>query len=180
MCWNEWRRRSIKGGRHLCRSAILLLILASCSFLCAADRVQELQQHFDHESRATGKIKLLDKLAQAQFDAAAKAGKDDDFLSLGLTFEKYRDNARAAFDLLKKQEPDADHHPNGYRQLELQVRRGIREVEETLHGVPDEVRPPLRLVRQDLIDLDDALIRDLFPRRTQDPQKVPPVPESKP
>jgi hypothetical protein len=46
--------------------------------------------------------------------------------------------------------------------------------------VPDVVRPPLRIVRQDLIDLDDTLIRELFPRRTPEPKKVPPVPESKP
>jgi hypothetical protein len=180
MCWNEWRKRSIDNRCRGPWTAVSLLLLVSYPLLPAADRLQELQQHFDKETHASGKIKALEKLGEAQFAAAAKAGKDDDFLALGLTFEKYRDNARSAFDLLKKQEPDADHHPNGYRQLELQVRRGIREVEETLHGVPDEVRPPLRIVRQDLIDMDDELIRDLFPRRTQDPQKVPPPPESKP
>jgi hypothetical protein len=180
MCWNEWRRTSINNTQQRPWFALSLLLLATCPLARCADRVKELQQHFDRETHATGKIKALEKLGEAQFDSAAKAGKEDDFESVGLTFEKYRDNARVAFELLKKQEPDADHHPNGYRQLELQVRRGIREVEETLQSVPDVVRPPLRIVRQDLINMDDELIRNLFPRRTRDPQKVPPPPESKP
>ena len=101
-------------------------------------------------------------------------------MNAGLTFEKYRDNVRACFELLRKQEPDADKHPNEYRHLELQTRRGIREVEDTLLIAPPEMRPPLEIVRKDILDIDDELIRILFPRRTPEPEKVPPVPEAKP
>jgi hypothetical protein len=38
----------------------------------------------------------------------------------------------------------------------------------------------LQIVRQDLINADDALIALLFPRRTKDLTKVPSVPEAKP
>jgi hypothetical protein len=144
-----------------------------------ADRVKELQDRFDKEPHATSKVKMLDKLAGAQFEAAGNAGATGDFSTVGLTFEKYRDNVRTVFQLLKKQEPDADRHPTGYRQLELQVRRGMREVAETLIIAPGELRPPLELVRQDLLDMDDELIRLLFPRRTKEPQKVPMAPEEK-
>jgi hypothetical protein len=146
----------------------------------AADKVRELQDHFDHDPHAAGKVKTLNKLGEAQFEAASKAGTDGNYVNVGLIFEKYRDNVRSAFELLKKQEPDADRRPNNYRQLELEVRKGIREVEETIVVVPAEVRPPLQIVRQDLIDADDALIALLFPRRTKDPTKVLPVPEAKP
>lgn len=147
----------------------------------AADRLQDLQSHFDKESHASGKVKVLDKLADAQFDAVTKALQASDYASAGLTLEKYRDNVRATFELLKKQEPDADHHPAGYRQLELQVRKGIRQVEDVFMIAPPEIRPPLGIVRQDLLNMDDELIRLLFPRRTKDPQKVPPAPvEEKP
>jgi hypothetical protein len=145
----------------------------------AADKLKEMQDRFDKEPHASGKVKALDKLTGAQFEAARKAATDGDFISVGLTLEKYRDNVRAAFELLRKQEPDADKHPGGYRQLELQVRRGIREVEETLIIAPGEMRPPLEIVRKDILDLDDELIRLLFPRRTKDPEKVPAVSEEK-
>lgn len=139
-----------------------------------------MQEHFDHETHSGGKVKALQKLGEAQFEAATKAGEAGDYISVGLSFEKYRDNVKSAFELLRKQEPDAERHSGGYRYLELQVRRGIREVEETLLTVPEEVRPPLRIVRQDLIGIDDALIRLLFPLRPKPLEKVPAPAEVKP
>jgi len=154
----------------------MFLLLCPAS---GADRVGDLQSHFDKEPHAGTKVKLLDKLADAQFEAAGKADAQGDYIAVGLTFEKYRDNVLAAFDLLKKQEPDAERHPGSYRQLELQTRKGIREVEQTLVVVAAELRPPLEIVHKDLLAMDDELIRLLFPKRTKEPAKVPPVPEEK-
>ena len=145
----------------------------------SADKLNELQDRFDKESHATSKVKVLQKLAEAQFETAGKADKDGDYVTVGLTFEKYRDNVRAAFDLLRKQEPDADRHPGGYRQLELLARKGIREVEQTLMVVSQEMRPPLEIVQKDLLTIDDELIQLLFPTRTVGPAKTAPKPEVK-
>jgi hypothetical protein len=180
MFWKKWPRRSSGEARRgeiwsaLC--ALLILVGARAE---GADQLKQLQDRFDSETHATSKVKVLDKLAAAQFDAATKAGDSGDYVTVGLTLEKYRDNVRSVLQLLKKQEPDADRHPNGYRQLELQVRRGMREVAETIVIAPGEMRPPLELVHKDLLDMDDELIRLLFPRHTKDPQKVPMAPEEK-
>jgi len=155
-------------------------LLSGAVLLRATDRLRELQEHFDRDTHAGAKIKDLQKLAAAEFDAATQAGKAGDFVAVGLIFEKYRDNVRKAFEFLRKQEPDADRHPGGYRQLELEVRQGVREVEDTLLVTPEELRPPLEIVRKDLIETDDALIHLLFPRRTRDPVKVAPAAEAKP
>jgi hypothetical protein len=154
--------------------------MVACVRTNGADRLKELQDHFDKETHGQAKVKALEKLGEAEFEAATHAGGEGDYNTVGLTFEKYRDNVRITLELLKKQEPDVDRHPSGYRHLELLVRRGIREVEETLLIAPPEVRPPLGIVRKDLLATDDELIRLLFPRRSKDPQKVPPVPEGKP
>ena len=171
-------RRAGRGGR-------LVVLMAAAALSCAGafaatDKLKELQTHFDRESHAGAKIKDLQKLGALEFDAAIQASKAGDFVSVGLVFEKYRDNVRQAFQLLRKQEPDADRHPGGYRQLELEVRQGIREVEDALLAAPEDLRPPLEIVRKDLIEMDDALIRLLFPRRTKDPVKAPPAVEAKP
>jgi hypothetical protein len=160
-------------------AALWVMLLASGAAL-GVDRVEELQKSFDKETHAGSKIRALDRLSDAQFDVTRRAGAAGDFNTVGFTFEKYRDNVRACFDLLKKQEPDADKHSSDYRRLELQTRRGIREVEDTLLTAPPEVHPPLEIVRKDILDMDDQLIHLLFPKRTPDPQKVPPVPEAKP
>jgi len=171
-------RRPRRGGR-------LVVLMATAFISCAGslavvDKLKELQEHFDRANHAGAKIKDLQKLGALEFDAATQASKAGDYVAVGLIFEKYRDNVRQAFELLRKQEPDADRHPGGYRHLELEVRQGIREVEDTLLVAPEEVRPPLELVRKDLVDTDDTLIHLLFPRRTKDPVKVPPAAEAKP
>lgn len=155
------------------------LVLFAFGLAGATDKVKDLQDHFDKDNHAGSKVKLLDKLGDAEFEAAGKAIQSSDYVAAGLTYEKYRDNVRATFDLLKKQEPDADRHPNGYRQLELQVRKGMRELEEVEIAAPQELRPPLGIVLKDLIDMDDELIHLLFPRRSKDPQRAP-APEAKP
>lgn len=173
MYWKKWRRRKNRGGWR--KAGRLATSLAAWLLICGAldgqDRVKELQQHFDHETHSGGKVKDLEKLGAAQFEAATKAGAAGDYITVGLIFEKYRDNVESAFELLKNQEPDAERHSGNYRHLELQVRRGIREVEETLIVVPEETRPPFQIVRQNLIDMDDAMIRLLFPRHTKVPDK---------
>ncbi|HTZ48527.1 MAG TPA: hypothetical protein VMH20_13095 [Verrucomicrobiae bacterium] len=155
-------------------------MLFVCGAACGVDRVEELQKSFDKDTHAGSKIKTLEKLSNAQFDVTRKAGAAGDFNTVGFTFEKYRDNVRACFDLLKKQEPDADKHSGDYRRLELQTRRGIRELEDALLTAPPEVHPPLEIVHKDIVDMDDELIRLLFPKRTTEPVKVPPAPEAKP
>jgi hypothetical protein len=181
MSWKKWRG---KRGSNGSKAAAWLFALITLLFLAClpafADKVKDLQEHFDKDSHAGSKVKALEKLGDAQFEAAGKAIQANDYISAGLTFEKYRDNVRAALELLKKQEPDADHHPGSYRQLELTLRKGIREVEQVQIIAPQEMRPPLLLVHKDLIDMDDELIHLLFPRRTKEPDKVPAAPEEKP
>jgi len=181
MCWKRRLRRRSSGRRlhPLCAAVVCLLLFAGCP-VSRADKLSELQGRFDKEPHAATKIRALDKLSEAQFEAASKADSEGDYVTVGLTFEKYRDNVRVAFELLRKQEPDADRHPGPYRQLELQTRKGIREVEQTLTVVSPEMRPPLEIVRKDLLDFDDQLIRLLFPARSADSPKGAPKPEEKP
>ena len=183
MYWKKPTRR--KSSRAVARQpisavclALLFATLASTSR--ADDKVKQWQEQFDREPRASGKVHVLSKLGPAEFAVAIHDGQDGNYAAVALTFEKFRDNARTAFELLKKQEPDADHHSNGYRQLELLVRRGIREVEETIIAVPEDLRPPLMIVRDDLVASDDELIRKLFPRRTKEPEPAAPRKGEKP
>jgi hypothetical protein len=176
MSWKRWpknsKRRGIVYGLIIAGS---LWAFAPWAAVAAPDKLRDLQANFDHDSHASTKIKLLEKLGEAQFAAASSAQKAGNYSDIGLIFEKYRDNVRAAHELLKQQDPNVDKHSQGYRHLELQARRGIREVEDILIIVPEEVRPPLQIVRGDLIQIDDELIHALFPRRTKDLDKTQPA-----
>jgi len=145
----------------------------------AQETVASLQTHFDRESNSVKKAKLLVKLGDAEFEEARRAEKAGDNNAVDATMEKYRDNVRAALDALKKQHADAEKHSNGYRQMEMHVKQGIREVEDSMLAAPAPYKPPLQIVRQDLINMDEELIRLLFPHRPADKQLGPP-PEKQP
>ena len=156
-------------------AAVISLILFPA---IAQESVAELQAKFDRENNSVKKAKLLVKLADAQFEESRRAGKAGDNNTVDATMEKYRDNVRAAFDALKKQHPDAERHSNGYRQIEMQVKLGIREVEDSMLAAAPAYKPPLQIVRQDLIAMDDEMIRLLFPLRPA-PVKPTAAPEEK-
>ncbi|HKW34360.1 MAG TPA: hypothetical protein VJN92_15215 [Candidatus Acidoferrum sp.] len=156
--------------------AIISLMLSPA---VAQQTVAELQVHFDRETNSVKKAKLLAKLGDAQFEEARRAGKEGDNNAVDSTMEKYRDNVRAAFEALKKQHVDAEKHSNGYRQMEIHVKEGIREVEDSMLAAPAPYKPPLQIVRQDLIAIDEELIRLLFPHRPSD-KPVPPPAEKQP
>ena len=138
-------------------------------FAAAADKLAEMQTHFDHEKNPVHRAKLLEKLGDAEFDEARRAFKANDLVTMGTVLEKYRDNVRVAFEGLKKKRTDAEKDSNGYRQLEIHVRRGIREADEIILRVPEEYQPPLQIVRRDLDSMDKELIRMLFHHRDTDP-----------
>ena len=163
------------GAREVRLAVLTGAIFFICAGVFAADKVQELQARFDRETDAVRKAKIFEKLGDAQFEEARKSGNAGDYGAVGLTMEKYRDDARAAFDALKKNQPDAERHSNGYKQLQFHVHRGLRELEEILVVAPVEYRPPLRLVRQDLGAINDELLRLLFPRRPGEHPVAPPA-----
>jgi succinate dehydrogenase flavin-adding protein (antitoxin of CptAB toxin-antitoxin module) len=135
----------------------------------AADKLSEMQARFDRENNPVHRAKLLEKLGDAEFDEARRAFKANDLSTVAIVLEKYRDNVRVAFEGLKKKRTDAQKDSNGYRQLEIHVRRGIREADEIILRVPEAYQPPLQLVRRDLDSMDKELIRMLFHHRDEQP-----------
>ena len=116
--------------------------------------LDELQQRFDREGNAVHKAKLITKLGDAQFVALHTAETAEDYVAVGTIMEKYRDNVRVAFEALQKEHPDASRNSGGYRELQIHTRRGIREVVDAMRSAPDEFKPPLELVRKDLVAME--------------------------
>src|SRR5579863_10254184 len=142
----------------------------------------ELQARFDHESNSVHKAKLFEKLSDEQLAEVRHASQSSDYNAVGTIMEKYRDNARAAVDALKKEHPNAEHQINGYKQLQIHIRRAIRDLKETVLLAPDEYKPPLRIVEHDLSLIDDELLQSLFPSppHTAPSPEAPPIASSAP
>lgn len=166
--------------------ARLLGLLSASALICGGfapqERISDLQARFDRETNSVHKAKLFDKLGDEEFAETRRASRANDYQTVGQVLEKYRDNARAAMAALKKEHPNAERQTAGYKQLQMHIHRGLRELDETLVIAPQEFRPPLLLVRQDLVALDDELLQMLFPRRPPPKSAVlppPPVPPEK-
>jgi succinate dehydrogenase flavin-adding protein (antitoxin of CptAB toxin-antitoxin module) len=150
-----------------------------CVAVTAADKLSEMQARFDHEKNPIHRAKLLEKLGDAEFDEARRAYKANDLTTVATVLEKYRDNVRVALDGLRKKRSNAERDSNGYRQLEIHVRRGIREADEIILRVPEEYQPPMQIVRSDLDSMDRELIRMLFHHRDGEPA-APKAPSTNP
>jgi hypothetical protein len=156
-----------------------LAVLASVSLVLPAagsDKSNELQARFDQETNSVHKAKLFEKLGNEQFAEARRASQTHDYKAVAEIMESYRDNARAVLNLLKKEHPNAERQLSGYKQLQIHVHKGIREVDESLLVSPDEFKPPLVLVRRDLASMDDELLVLLFPRRPGEKKAQAPPP----
>ena len=170
------------------RVALPILMAALCAGAGAGtvtvtggpEKLSELQARFDSETNGVHKARMLQRLGDAQFEEADRAEKAGDYATVDLLMEKYRDNVRAASQQLEKESPDGERHPNGYKQLEMHVQKGLREVDEILLISPPEFKPPLQIVRKDLLEMDDQLLRFLFPRRHEKPPVVLTPPEMAP
>ena len=146
--------------------ALVLLVLATMPVLASeAGNPDDLQARFEHEPNSVRKAKLFEKLGDEQLAETRRASRAADFATVGEVMEKYRDNARIALSALKKEHPDAERQLNGYKQLQMHVRKALRELKEMVIIAPAEYKPPLQLVQNDLASMDDELLGMLFPRR---------------
>ena len=166
----------------LCKAAVAFLLVAAPFWALparSADTLEELQDKFDKETDGVRKAKMIKKLSEAQFAKEREATRAGDFVTAGLVMEKYRDNVRAALAALKKKHPDAENHPNGYKQLETDTSEGLREIRDVVLTMPEPLRPPMQVVENDLREMDMELLRLLFPRRPgEKPPMAPPKPNS--
>ena len=154
-------------GRAWRRSAVLSIcaVLIFAIGARAVDELALLQQRFDHETDAVRKAKSIRKLGDAQFAKEREAAAANDYVTVGLVMESYRDNVRAALQALKKAHPDAEKHSGGYRELEIHTGRSIREIRDVILAMPEPYRPPMQVVERDLMELDSEMLKLLFPRR---------------
>jgi hypothetical protein len=129
------------------------------------DKIAEMQGRFDRESNSVRRVKLFEKLGDQQLAKTRTASTADDYRAVAQILETYRNNARIALDSLRKQHPDAEKQLSGYKQLQMHIYKGIREVDEMLLVFPADLRPPLELVRQDLLAMDKELLHSIFPHR---------------
>ena len=153
-------------NRHLAGASFyaILVFLAPVALLAQAP-ASALQAQFNQERDAVRKARLLPKLGDEQFrvlTAQAQAGGYAEALE---TLKSYRDNVAAAHAALKSSGVNAEKKPNGFKQLQMHVRKSLRVLEHITMTLPVDQREPFVAIRDELSKINDELIELLFPRR---------------
>jgi len=148
---------------------LVLLAAAVCSFpfsvARAADRIGELKAHFSQEANPVRKAKLLAKLGDAQLLEMHRAIEAEDYAQALRILGAYRDEVKTAEAALKSTEVDAERKPAGFKQLEIHLRRCLRELDQTILALPEEQRAAFQNIREELANIQKELFDLLFPRQ---------------
>ena len=147
----------------------LIALAALSSFLLPGERGQEniaaLQAQFRGENDPVRKVKVLSKLGDAQFQLMRKETDAGNYAQALQALEDYRDEVGAAEAALKATGVDPERRPRGFKQLQIHVRKSLREVDQTILALPSEQRPPFEAIHRELLRVEKELIDLLFPRQ---------------
>ena len=166
--------RLVPGPRRALLAAALSFLWLS--LVLAQDHIGELRAQFNHETDPVRKAKALPKLGDAQFNQLRKETDAGHYAEALKIVEEYRDEVKVAETALKASGLDAERKPAGFKQLQIHVRKSVREIEQTVLALPDEQRPPFEAIRRELTAIEKELIEMLFPRQ---PRKNPSQEEKK-
>jgi hypothetical protein len=144
---------------------VALLAFPVCAPLLAQDRMAQAAERYERETEPVKKARALVKLGEAHIELARKHAGTGEFVASLDTLTRYRDQVRQTFDALKATGIDAERKPAGFKELQIGLRRGIRDIDHLILTLPTDRRPFFREIRGDLAAVQNALIDALFPRR---------------
>jgi hypothetical protein len=128
------------------------------------DRLAEYKEKFDKEADPVHKAKALPKLGEAQISDFTRRATADDVIGAFLTLTTYRDEVRSTFDGLKATGNDAEKKPDGFKELQIHLRKALWELDRAASLVPTDRRTEFHGIHEELSRIHNELIGLLFPR----------------
>jgi len=142
-----------------------LFALIFVSTATAQDKLAKLESRFAVERDPVRKARAFPDLGLARLSAIREQLRGENYEQGLQTLQQYRDEARTTFAGLKQSGIDAEKKSNGFRQLEIHLRRGARQMVDLVAMVPFEQREPFETIRKELDQMDRELVNMLFPRQ---------------
>jgi hypothetical protein len=151
-----------------------LLAAAICATPALAGKpLERLREEFHQETDPVQRAKLFPKFGAALLAEMKNKEEAKQYEGVLPLFLEYRDCAEAVFSALIATGRDPGRKSAGFRQLEMHLRKSLHQVSDIVFGLPLDEREPLRKPQKDIEDLDNQLVKELFPVETQT-NKTPP------
>ena len=154
-------------------SLVLLLVLgiSSCAVRTASLRAQfdkrlqqlekekdKLKKQTDPVSRTKTGIKISEILLTLVSDAVRKG----DLEQMESRLDKYLDTIQDAHQTMIKTGRDAHKKPKGFKDLEIALRRQVRQLDDIGQGLTFDQREPVDKAKEHAAEIRDDLLKALF------------------
>jgi hypothetical protein len=148
------------------RPTILVLAFVLAAMQATPDKTAEIRARYVKETNAVHKAKILPQLAESEYVEVQGLLKSDNAAEAGAIVKQMADEAAECREALDKKVHDPEAHPDGYRQMQISVRRTLRRInEDILPTLSLDEQKPFLEARDSLNEIDGALLLALFPKR---------------
>jgi hypothetical protein len=122
------------------------------------------KEKFAKETDPVHRAKSLSKLGEAQISDFTRRATADDIAGAFLTLTAYRDEVRSVFEGLKATGNNPEKKSDGFKDLQIHLRKTLWELDRVASLVPTERRPEFHDIHEELERIHNDLIHMLFPR----------------
>lgn len=127
----------------------------------APHRLASLERERDPIRRA----KLLARLSEGEFSEFRRQADAANYSEAQRILETYRDAVLSTQKALAASHINAERNPAGFKELQISLRRSLRQLGESLVALTPDEREPFEAIRKQLERADKELIHQLFPRQ---------------
>ncbi len=131
----------------------------------------ELRERYTHEGDPVRRARLMPKLQSEEFSDLRKQADAGDYPQALITLGDFRDQVRTTQQELDGMGVNAEKKPSGFKELQIAVRKSLRDLDEIALTIPVDWQTPFRDLREELDQINKHLILELFPRQPGHPPK---------
>lgn len=159
--------------RAIRRSLILFLVLgiSSCAVRTASlraqydKRLQQIEKEKDKLKRQNDPVdrtKTQIKITEILLTLVSDAVRSGDLELMESRLEDYTARIQDAHQTMMKTGRDAHRRPKGFKELEIALRRQVRQLEDIGGGLSFDQREPVEKARDQASSIRDELLKALF------------------
>jgi hypothetical protein len=123
----------------------------------------EIQARLEREQNPVKRAKYEMQLGQVKFEQAVNAYGKQEFEQGVALLEAYLHHLQGAWKLLESSGRSAVKRPEGFRELDIELREDARRIEDLAHQTPYDLREPIEKVELEVDHIRNQVLSALFP-----------------
>jgi hypothetical protein len=126
-------------------------------------KLRNLEHHFEVQKNPVGRAKALAEMMTKEIDVAAAQILHGDAKQGIARLQHYCQLAQQVHNELLATGRKAVHKPAGYMQLQMATRNSLTRLRDLIFMMPIGQQEPVEIVREQIDNLNDQLLEELFP-----------------